>query len=416
MNISQRTLILFCILFTVTVPLFAMNLLLRPYDTLLRPIIHLDRTYELSVWIETGIHRAKGFDASNGSVDVLSIWAPNQNALTMLYGFDAKSPMTQLVNALDASDNGIRGHLKFNSALHLDFGSAIGARWFFLPHAWFTAYLPFYKTRLETSFIDLTPTITPADIRVKNLVTNNIHQLVHSLANLNLSGWQRTGLGDLNVLVEWLFDFPQPRPLLKNVSVDGRVGFTFPTGLRADPDKVFAFAYGYDGAIGIVYGGGLAVQLGTCFKAGFDVQLLHLFGNTKERRIKTHSNQTDLLLLAKTKSYKDYGLTQRFNLYLEAPQFWNGLSFLAGYQFLKHGQDSLQLETCQFSNTIANTAVSLEEWIVHSLEFNLNYDFNTYDCSSWPIAPQISLFARIPFNGKRAAAFTTIGVTVALDF
>lgn len=395
---------------------YAMNLLLRPYDTLLRPEIYLDRCGELSFWAEAGVRPAHGYNEDGASVDVLNIWNPNQDALAMLDGFPDTSPITQLRTALNATDDGVRGHLVFDSTLNLNFGGAIGGRWYFLPHAWFTLYLPFYKAQLkDVTFMDLTQSNTAADFRVKNLM-NNLATIVAQLGNgLSLSGWKRTGLGDMNIMVEWLFNFPQERPLLTNVELDGRVGFTVPTGLKANPDLLFAFPFGYDGAVGIVYGGGLNVLLGCNFKAGFDVQLLHLFGNTRPLRIKTATEQTDLLLLAKTDAYIDYGLTQRFNLFVQAYHVVGGLSLLAGYQFLKRGENHLALNSCDFSTAIANTAVSLEEWIVHSMEFNLHYDFNVH-CPDYWIAPQASLFARVPFNGKRAAAFTTVGVMLAVDF
>ena len=232
---------------------------------------------------------------------------------------------------------------------------------------------------------------------------------------LDLNGWKRTGPGDLNLLLEFMFDFPQKnRQFLKNVDVGGRVGFTFPTGLKQDVDKLMAFPFGYNGAVGIVYGGGLSVTLGDYFKAGFDVQLLHLFGNTRERRIKTSIDQTDLLLLAKTPAYTDYGLTQRFNLFVQAYNI-AGVSFLVGYQFLKKGEDHLALNSCDYSSTIANTAISLDEWIVHSAEFNLSYDFSACQTDPW-IVPQASLFARLPFGGKRSIAFTTVGFMLSVDF
>ena len=200
------------------------------------------------------------------------------------------------------------------------------------------------------------------------------------------------------------------------VEVDARVGFTFPTGLKADEDKLLAFPFGYDGAVGILYGGGLNVQLGYRFKAGFDVPLLHLFGNTRNRRIKTAADQSDILLLAKTPAYKDYGLTQRFNLFVQAYHVWGGLSALIGYQFLKQGESHLALNSCEYSTFFAHTAASLEEWIVHSVEFNLHYRYCPTWCQDTGWAPQVSLFSRLPFNGKRSIAFTTVGMMLALDF
>ena len=395
----------------------AMNPLHRPYDTLLRPEIDLDRCYEFAFWSEAGVRPARGYNENDNLVNPLAIWQCNQNALAMLDGFASNSLQTQLRNALNATDDGVRGHLCFNGKLNLDFGGAFAARWYFLPHAWITVLLPFYKVDLsEVTITDLTQNLTAADMRVRQQLVQPLATIVKDLGNdLSLEGWKRTGFGDLNLLCEFLFNFPQERPLLKNVEINGRCGFTLPTGKRADEDKLFAFPFGYDGAVGILYGGGLNVMLGCQFKAGFDVQLLHLFGNTRNRRIKTAFDQSDLLLLAKADAYKDYGLTQRFNLFVQGYHLFGGLSLLVGYQFLKHGDDHLALDSCEFSSQIANSATSLEEWIVHSAEFNLHYDFALHCPDSW-IAPQASLFARLPFGGKRAAAFTTVGVMVAVDF
>lgn len=394
-----------------------MNLLHRPYDTLLRPEINLDGCYELAFWGEAGVRPARGFNEDDVIVNPLAIWQCNQDVLAMLNGFPDNSPQTRLRTALNADDDCIRGHVCINGKLNLDFGGAFGARWYFLPHAWITLLLPLYKVRLsDVTITDLTQMLTAADFRVKSQLTQRLQTVVCQLGDLSLDGWKRTGLGDLNLLCEFLFNFPQERPLLKNVEIDGRVGFTLPTGKRTDEDQLFAFPFGYDGATGILYGGGLNVMLGCQFKAGFDVQLLHLFGNTRVRRIKTALDQSELLLLAKTEAYKDFGLTQRFNLFVQGYHLLDtGLSLLVGYQFLKHGEDHLALNDCAFSSVIANSAVSLEEWIVHSVEFNLHYDFSVHCPDSW-VAPQASIFSRLPFGGKRSVAFTTVGIMVSVDF
>lgn len=409
-----RILILLCLLMNLS--LSGMNLLLRPYDTLIRPTPYLDRCTEFSFWIEKGL-RTHAYDGDGHSVNVFNIWNANQNALAMLDGFASNSPITNLFNSLDALDDGVRGRILFEGKMHYDFGGAVGGRWYFLPHAWVTAYIPFYCVRLtDVSFTDLTLENTSADLRVRNMLTRPLREVIAEFSDgLQLDGWRRTGAGDMNLLVEFMFDFPQKRTILKEVEIDGRAGLTLPTGLKADPDRLLAFPFGYDGAVGIVWGGGLKVLLDCYIAAGIDVQLLHLFGNTRMRRIKTAMDQSDILLLAKTPAYIDYGLTQRFNLFVQGYQFWRGLSFLVGYQFLKKGEDHLALNSCEFSSTIANTAVYLDEWIVHSIELNLHYDF-TKECDGSAYSPQASIFARIPFNGKRSIAFTTLGLMVAVDF
>ena len=396
----------------------SMNLLMRPYDTLLLPQTYLDARGQLSMWAESGVRPARGYNSDGGLVNPFNIWNVNQDALAMLQGFATDSPITQLLNALDATDDGATGHLLFSGDLQLDWAAAVGGRWYFLPNVWFTALLPFYQERLtNVAWTDLTGATTAADLRVRSMLTGPITNVVQEFGDgLQLTGWKRRGPGDMNLLVEFLFPFEQKRPLLKLVEIEGRGGFTIPMGLKANEDLPLALPFGYDGAVGIVYGAGLNVLLGSCLKAGFDVQLLHLFGNTRDRRIKTAFDQSDILLLAKTPAYKDYGLTQRFNLFVQAYHVWGGLSFLVGYQFLKKGEDRLALNSCDYSSLYINSAASLDEWIVHSMEFNLHYDFIETWCQDTCWAPQLSLFSRLPFNGKRAITFTTVGLMLAVDF
>ena len=242
----------------------AMNLLLRPYDTLLRPEIYGGYKGEVSLWAESGVRPAQGFNDDGDRVNIFHILDRDQDALAMLNGFGDESSITQLRNALDASDDGVRGHLLFDGKMNLDFGGAVGGRWYFLPHTWLTAYLPFYKVRLrDVTITDLTENNTSADFRVKNILTDRLNDVVNEFGNgLDLGGWKRTGPGDMNLLVEFLLNFPQARPMLKNVEVGGRAGLTLPTGLKANEDKLLAFPFGYDGAVGIVYGGGLECSFG----------------------------------------------------------------------------------------------------------------------------------------------------------
>ena len=144
-------------------------------------------------------------------------------------------------------------------------------------------------------------------------------------------------------------------------------------------------------------------------------QFLQLFGTTKERRIKTDTDQTDLFLLAKTKTFKEIGFNQRFNLYLEAHKFFRGFSFRAAYEYFKHGEDKIWLFDNQFSNFPANTAQSLRGWTTHEILFILKYDpIDYWKCKNF--VPRVDLFYKYPFNGTRAVLASTIGVDFSLSF
>ena len=395
----------------------AMNLLI-PYDTLIRPDYDARHRFQIAVFAEGGFKRAKGFDCEGDRVDVLRIWQPEQNALAMLEGFAPTSAIGQLLTRLDANDDGVRGHFTVNGQLDLDFSFALATRFFFADTWSLNVYLPVYKMQLkDVVWKDQTKNVTEADRRVKTLLTDDFFANVNKLGDgLELQDWKRSGAGDLTVLLEWFRDFYQHKPFLKNVRVNWRAGLSIPTGLRTDEDKIFAIPFGNDGAFAIPFGVGLDLTLGKYVKAGLDVQLTHIFGNTRARRIKTDVDQTELLLLKKTEVHRDFGLTQRFNLYVQFYKLVKGLSFKVGYQFKKHGDDEFALKTNAFSPEVANAAVRLEEWTMHHIITNTSYDFGVHLDEDSRIRPQISIFTRIPFNGKHVALIPTVGATFSLDF
>lgn len=395
---------------------FGMNLL-RPYDSLIRPMYSNNYPWQTSVWAEFGISD-KGYNYDNHSVNALRIWHDDQNALAMLNGFDVDSTIGQKRVAIDASDDGVRGHFCVDGDLKNRFSGMLGLRSFFKNTWSLSAYLPLYAMELDNvCFIDQTKDVSAEDVRVKELLTDDFFANVCELGDgYDLSGWKRHGVGDLTVMLEWFADFAQAKPLLKNVRVNWRLGLGLPTGLRQDEDKLFAIPFGYDGAVSLPFGVGLDLHSAFYVRAGFDVQLTHVFGNTRTRRVKTSEGQTDLLLLEKLEVYKDYGLTQQFNLYGQLYRIAKGFSFMLGYQFLKHGADSIALcPGANISGAVANSAASLKEWTLHQFVVRADYEAGVH-LDDPSIYPRISLFAQIPFNGKRVAATRNLGLTLSLDF
>ncbi len=413
--IRKKSLFLFALLSVVGNTSFAMNLLM-PHDTLIRPPFVAGTTFQFDMYGEAGINDAIGYNSNSDSTNVLQIWNCDQNGIAMLDGFPENSAMGMLRSSLGV-DNGVRGHFCATGDLHQRFGGAFAAHYYFLPNTMISAYLPVYSFELENvRWQDKTLDVTNDDRATKELLTNDFFNNVCQLSDgLSLQGWDRSGVGDLALLLEWFKDYYQRKPMLKNVRLNGRFGFSFPSGLKRDEDKIFALPFGNDGAVGLIAGGGLDAMLGQQFKLGFDVHLMHAFSNTRDRRIKTNRCQTDLLLLAKTCVQKDFGLTQRFNLYFEGFHVVKGFSFKVGYQFLKHGDDEVAVINNEFSSSVANTAHSLEEYMMHHAEFSVSYDFGAH-LSENAIQPYIEVFARVPFNGTRVALSRTVGAVLSLRF
>ena len=416
----NRTFFSYYALLLILLPLHieSMNLL-RPYDTLIRPDPRGDYPFRVTFFAERGIGNATGYNGDGAIVNPLRIWQPAQNCLRMLCNQPQGCAANTLFNQLGIVDDGRCGTCGLNGNLKLDWSVAGSFSYWWSPSLWFAIYMPVYSMRLSNICInDLTPSNTPAGVQARCSLTNNIPQLCEALSNgsLCLDSWRRKGFGDTVLMVEWLTEHPQARLVLKNVMLNGRIGVVVPSGHERNEDKLFALPFGTDGGWGLVFGGGLGVTLGCYLDAGFDVQLTHVFGTVRNRRIRTDVGQTDLLLLNKVSAYNDVGLTQRFNLFFKIHDIFPGAWLQAGYQFLKHGRDHLTLLTCNNSNEVANCAVNLHEWIAHQVIVSAGYNATARMGDDACAVPQFSLFARIPFNGKRSALFTTIGGYFAIDF
>ncbi len=392
--------------------------LIRPYDTLIRPAYTSGYRFQTSIFAQAGVGN-KGYDCNACKTNALRIWNCDQNSLAMLDGFPSTSTIGQKRIEIDANDDGQRGHFLVAGDLKTRFSGAVGFRTFFKEDWSISAYLPFYAMELDNvCWRDQTQNVSDEDARVKSLLTDDFFRQICSLGNgLDLGGWKRTGIGDVTLLGEWSRDFPQAKPLLKNVRVNVRAGLNLPTGLRQDEDKLMAIPFGYDGALGLPFGVGLDFHFVFYMRVGFDVQLTHVFGNTRTRRVQTNDCQTDLLLLQKMDVYKDFGMTQQFNLYAQIYKLVKGCSLLFGYQFLKHGQDELSLcANPDFSSSIANGSEYLKERMIHQVVIRADYDIGAHFSNDSRIYPRISLYARLPFAGKRAVVSSGIGLTVSLDF
>lgn len=406
------TLMLCCM---VSASVHAMNLL-QPWEPLVRPDYSSARPFQFYTLIEGGFNQLS-LDADGESVNVLQIYNDEQDALAMLDGFPANSCIGQKRIQVDADDNGTRGRFKVCGDLRMLSSFSFNFRWFCTETFSVGFYFPFVSMRLKgVQLRDLTEDKNEQDFRVKRLLTDDICHTIRELGGPRLGGWHRTGPGDASVMLEWYKDFRQAKPLLKNVRINWRAGVTFPTGFRTDEDKLFALPFGYDGAFSIPYGLGLDLTFGKHLRIGGDAQLTHIFDNTKSRRIKTSVNQTELFLLEKICAHKDWGMVQRFDLYVELYRFLSGLSAKVGYQYLKQGHSSLSFPSNEFSATVANSAQSLQDYTMHMIIPKINYDFQANLGSDCRVRPQLGLFGRFAFNGKRAALVSTLGVALSLDF
>jgi hypothetical protein len=391
----------------------------RPWDINLRPPEWCGEPVQLTGFYEGGL-KANGFNPDNEIVNVMQLWNSTEDALAMFKGFPANSPESIFFNEIlgDPQDDGIRGHFKVTGKFDLLANAVLALRYHFAHNITLGLFLPVLSMRLhDVKFRDLTQDITNEDEIVKDELTNNFIQTIQQFdPHLNLTGWKRTGVGDVAIMGEWLRFFSQEKEYLKNVGLNIRGGITIPTGFKTDINQILFVPSGFDGSWGLFFGGGIIVNWFNHIRAGVDFEFITLFGDNRVRRIKVQQDQTDFLFLAKARVHTEYGFTQRYNLFGELYRFYRGLSTSVIYQFWKHSEDKLALFTNDFSTQIANTAQHLQEWSIHQFIFKVDYDFQCDLDDTSSVKPQIQLLYKLPFNGSRALLLQTLTLGISFNF
>ncbi len=281
-----------------------------------------------------------------------------------------------------------------------------------------SAHLPITHKEIECVKIidqtntDRTQATAVLDYFVKGLVTDNLVQNVKQWGNLDLSNWEKTGLGDLVLMAEWQGRFPQEKEHLKEVELSGKLGLSFPTAASKDEDKVFSLPLGNDGAWGMPIGLSLGLNFVHHIRAGLDTDFMVLFDETRNRRLKTTITQTEFLLLNKGCARKEYGLTWQFHLYLQAYRFAGGFSTSVAYEYIKHDNDRLTPLGNAFDFSIVNSANNLQEWQAHNVIFKVNYD--RFACNV--AKTQFEFFYKLPVGGRNIIDCGTVGGQLAINF
>ncbi|MBT5015648.1 hypothetical protein HOM50_04545 [bacterium] len=395
----------------------------RPYDIDMHWAPQPAGTWEYGVVGEFA-GTVNAYNSDGKKTNVLQMWECNVDSLAMLRGFPSETDIGQ-TNALlaGATDNGVRGHVVPTGTLNV-WDASLSIRYFFPANLSLGIYLPLYTMSLgDIKWNDLTRNVTDEDLLVKEILTDDFPKHVRELSEtfgckgkntLDIgNSWKKTGLGDLTVLGVWSKNFPQVKPVLKNVRLTGRLGLTIPTGLKTDENLLFPIPYGNDGALGVVFGLNVELQWYNWIRGGVQADFWKVFGDTRDRRVKTDTSQTDLVLLGKIRTHKEWGFNRRYTLYLELGDFTRGYSVGFAYQYFNKGGDRLNLVSNTYSTLAAESATSLEEWKLHNIILDVSGSFGEKNTSG---RTRFSFFYKHPFNGTRAVAAKMFGARFVLDF
>ncbi len=388
----------------------------RPFKFLYNPPPHYGTRWQVFARPEYGF-RGSAFNSCQCRVNPAHVWSPNQDALAMICGQTELNDLCPLSMQCGGATTNNRGHVDVCADMDVG-GCTLAFRRAFPRNIMLGFFLPFYSMRLSSlRWHDRTGYTTSDDLRVHEYITDNLDNFVATRGCLNLAPWRRTGPGDLAIVGDWLQDFYQARQVLKNVRLDARFGLTLPTGLQECITQPFSIPFGYNGSVALIFGGGLALTLGDCMHAGFDVELRKIFTHARQTRIKTSLWQTEPLLLQRTCVYNDYGIEQQYTLFGELFDLIPGLSCKLAYQFFKRGASDIALAGDCSSTMIAATGEQFGERVWHEVIPIVSYDFgNCFSDTCMRCAPTISLYGEFPFRGKRVIVCPILGAIVNVDF
>lgn len=345
--------------------------------------------------------------------DILQLYQNEQDALAALKGdifTSARSQLSQKFNIND--DDGSLGLFIPCGKMHIS-NFMLSARYGFNENFSVSAHLPVISMHLRDVSWKKSPTSNLESFE-DNMTIDFIAEL-ERIGNMHLMGWERTGIGDLAALVWWEHYFPQARPILVGTMLNGRLGFTFPTGKKEEGDYIFCPPFGNGAGVGLLGGAHLDLYFTHCIHAALDVELLYLWGRNQIMHIKTDAAQTDLLFLQRACVFKKPGFTQHFTLSLGAQNFYDRLSLDCSYQFTKQQDTQLYIDSPTFNPIIANAAESLQEWTTHSFVFGLSYDLRTYEHpQAWE--PYLEVIFKHGFNGERAVLMNSITGLIGIEF
>lgn len=363
-------------------------------------------------------HKAHAYTDHATYDNPFMLWQSTESSINMLSGFNGTSTIGQLAQQVNATDDGIRGHVRINGNYQLTYGMLYGAH---IPicHGWsIICFIPQYHAKVDHITIqDLTLQETAQDYRVQEVLTSQLPSVLKNYGNgLLLDPWSKTGIGDFSFYLAWQQHFAQQKTFLQNVVLNVRSGIQLPTAQSISKEYLLSHSFGNQGAWALPFGGQLKLDLGEYLSIGLDVELTYILNQTVNRRVKTSLDQTELFLLYKTKTHVDFGMNQSCSLFAQAHSKRYGLKTTLAYQYFKHGDDTLSACSLTVDNQIINSARSLHDNTAHHLISNTEWDIAKISNTQWDVEPKVHFFAKIPFNGKNVLLNTFIGGCLSINF
>jgi hypothetical protein len=368
-----------------------------------------------------------GFDDTDKSVSLGSMYSPSESFLTML-----RSPRGAMRAKLTAAGvpiglsvapdfGGQRGAVAIDgsiahqaitigAATRLSFVKIIPG---FLDLA---LYIPSVSKKFNVSSITRRPfdAVDAYDAQL-DTVMRDIPDFLQRVGGLSSESWQGAGVGDPTLILRWNWAAHLAETQIRQLTTALYIGGVGPLGKMRDEDKVFSLPLGNNGHWGVPAGGSLELEFNQPIKVGVGFDILWQAPQSRLQRVKTDMRQTTLLLLDKAFAKLTPGLSWRTHWFVEGHNLWRGLSVRGMYECMVHHDDKLTTPDSNFSDDIINSAENLKAWNVHQLSGHISYNFK-YEFGNAPVEPHIQLYYKLPVSGRRMVNSNTIGFKVDVRF
>jgi hypothetical protein len=263
-------------------------------------------------------------------------------------------------------------------------------------------------------FIDRSPTddITPNAQTPLWLAFQNSFDAILARYNLSREPSNTIGIGDLSLYAGFTCNYQESKHL-DFVDITLQIGVIAPTGKKKNPDKLFSFATGYDGHVGIGMLGDIAFGFYDWLTFGAHINVIGFFDRSDCIRIKTAMHQSGIIYLAKEKAKIQRGTQINGGIYAKADHVAAGFSATLGYSFAQKNSDTVTpCNTTLFSSSIASSEGSRLSWKMHTIHLNAEYDFSR---KSWPVGPRVALFYDAQVAGRRVLKTNMVGGAAGID-
>jgi hypothetical protein len=224
---------------------------------------------------------------------------------------------------------------------------------------------------------------------------------------------RESGVGDMCAFLGWTLNH-EDTTVLDFVDFTIQAGVLFPTAKKQNINEIFALPLGYNKHWGFPVVADFSFGVYEWLTIGGHFDVLLFAKKNQEIRVKTSTNQSGPIKLAKACASVHRGPIWSGGAFAKADHFCRGLSLWVGYTFNKQNSDTVYINDPKtFNPCIINSDEMLHGWKMHTVSIGAEFDFTQQDC--W-FGPRFSVFYDRQVGGRYVFKTNIIGGKVSFDF